>query len=423
MKRPALVNLLPKFVSLWLVFIGTGWCQADWPQILGANRNGTANSETFLKSWPKSGPKRIWKHSVGEGYAGPSVASGKVIVFHRIRGELVVESLDASDGNVNWSKKIAASYSGGIDSDRGPRCVPLIHRDRIYLYSAGGLLFCLNLQDGKSVWKRDIFSDFSCQSGYFGAGSTPIIVDDKLIVNVGGRDAAVAAFDLQTGDTVWTTGDDQASYSSPIVFQYQSSRVVALVSRLNLMLLNPKNGTLLGKTPFGKRGPTVNGASPVFVADQLFVNSAYNVGAKLFQLTDGKGEQIRLKTVWQNDNSFSSQYSTPVFYRGHLFGTSGREDFSNGSFRCVELATGKVKWKTDKPVGHTILANDKILVLDSSGGLHLLDANPEKFVQLESTQLFDGKSRAMPAVSNGLLFARSNGSNGELVCVEIGKRQ
>ena len=66
----------------------------DWPQINGPNRNGVAPNEVLLTKWPKN-LKQIWSHPVGSGYAGPAVANGRLIVFHRPAKKYLVEALDA----------------------------------------------------------------------------------------------------------------------------------------------------------------------------------------------------------------------------------------------------------------------------------------------------------------------------------------
>jgi outer membrane protein assembly factor BamB len=157
---------------------------------------------------------------------------------------------------------------------------------------------------------------------------------------------------------------------------------------------------------------------PVKIGEYLFINSAYGVGAKWINLVGGQPG-----IEWENDRSFSSQYSTPVDANGVLFGTAGREDMGNGSFRCIDPNNGKVLWSEDGfAVGHTLLVAGKLLVLDCKGGFHVFNPNPKKFDRIFQTSLFNSKSRAMPAVANGLLYARSNARQGkaELICVEIG---
>ncbi len=392
----------------------------DWPQIAGPNRNGVANQQSLLDRWPVGGLRQVWKHPVGQGFSGPVVKDNQLIIFHRPGKDYLVEALAADSGKPIWNRELSCLYQGGgPDGDQGPKASPLIHGDYVYLFGTGGNLFCLALADGKTVWQKNVLEIYKSPQGYFGAGSSPIIVGDRLLLNVGGDDAAVVAFDTKTGDEIWKSFDDRASYSSPIQANIDGQDVAVFVTRLHLLGLDPETGSVRFKTRFGKTGPTVNGALPVFADGHLFINSAYGVGARWIDTSGGQ-----LKEIWSNDTSFSSQYSTPIYLDGHLYGTAGREDRQNGSFRCVKAITGKVEWSQKNfPVGHTLLVDGKLIVLDSQGTLHLIEPDNKAFKEIQSAKVLPGPARAMPAFANGRLYVRSNATRnlGELVCLQLGE--
>src|SRR6266704_6504802 len=121
-------------VSIIVVVVASGQqlSAGEWPQILGPNRNGVAVDERLVESLPKGGPAVIWEHKVGEGYSGAAVAGGRVVVFHRLGNEEIVEGLDPITGRPHWKQQFPATYSGGINPDTGPRCVPVIHDGSVY---------------------------------------------------------------------------------------------------------------------------------------------------------------------------------------------------------------------------------------------------------------------------------------------------
>src|SRR5690606_38902935 len=246
-----------------------------------------------------------------------------VVVFHRVRDVERLEALDATTGKSLWKADFPATYGGGIDPDVGPRATPLIHQGRVYAFGAAADLHCVDLKTGRKVWSRAAGADYHAQEGYFGAGSTPIVADGKVIVNLGGRDGAgIVAFALDTGKTVWQATDEAASYSSPTLTTLDGQQLVIFVTRLNCVALDPASGQVRFRFPFGQRGPTVNAATPlVFENNRLFVSAAYGVGAVLAEITPQAA-----KTVWANDESMSSQYATCVYRQGHLYGIDGRED-------------------------------------------------------------------------------------------------
>ena len=171
----------------------------DWPQVLGPSRNGIAMGERLGTEWPDGGLTTLWQRSTGSGYAGIAVAGDTAVLFHRIRDREIVEAMDAATGEVRWKAEFPASYMPSFNDDNGPLCVPLLHEDRVYVYGARGDLHCLALKDGRKVWSRDTFGDYNSKrpsrgeppEGYFGLGSSPIIVGNRLLLNVGG-DAAGA---------------------------------------------------------------------------------------------------------------------------------------------------------------------------------------------------------------------------------------
>lgn len=407
-----------------------GWCglflwapppvvqAGDWPQILGPHRSGVAVDEKLPDRWPAKGPALVWKVALGQGYAGPAVMGRQVVVFHRVAGQERVESVDLETGKSQWKADYPATYRGGIDPDLGPRCVPLIHAGTVYVFGAGGALHAVELATGKPRWSRDLFGDHQGDEGYFGAGSTPVIGDDKLLVNIGGKGGAgIVALDLASGRTVWKATNEGASYSSPIVAQLGDTSAAIFVTRLNCVAVSPATGEVLFQFPFGKRGPTVNAATPVVVGDQLFLTASYNIGAQLSRVSPTAS-----RTIWSNDDSLSSQYSTAVIAAGHLYGSHGREDIGKGELRCVRLADGKVQWsEADFGVAHLILGGDKLLAIRTDGRVTLLRTDPKKFQPLAEATLTSDTTRALPALASGRLVLRSNirGGDGQLMCVDV----
>jgi outer membrane protein assembly factor BamB len=292
--------------AMILCFSRPGDCPAgDWPQILGPARNGEAQNEPVIPRWPDAGPKLLWSVPVGQGYAGPAVVGNRVILFHREGDVEWVEALDAATGKTVWKTDFPATYGGGVNSDLGPRCVPLIHGDRVYVFGAAGDLHCVNLTDGAKRWTRETYREFDGKEGYFGAGSTPIVAAGKLIVNVGGKSAGLVAFDLDTGMTRWQATEEGASYSSPALATIDGEQHAVFVTRYNTVSIDPETGRVRFQFPFGSRGPTVNGATPLLFGNSLFVSSSYGVGAKFAQIS---GDTV--KEVWANDDVMSSQYPT-----------------------------------------------------------------------------------------------------------------
>src|SRR5207248_2965448 len=121
---------------------------ADWPQFLGAARNGVYSGPALSNNWSDAGPSIVWQKKTGEGFSNPVVAHGKVIVFHRLDAEEIVECLDAKTGNTVWKFSYLTKFRDPIHFDNGPRSTPAIVDGKVYSFGAEGLLHCLNLEDG-----------------------------------------------------------------------------------------------------------------------------------------------------------------------------------------------------------------------------------------------------------------------------------
>lgn len=389
----------------------------DWPQILGPNRDGKADGELLAESWPAGGPKVLWKYRLGGGYGGAAVAGERVVVFHRAGANERVECLDAATGKSRWQADFPAHYRGGVDPDTGPRCVPLISGAAVFAFGAAGDLYAVSLESGKKLWTRALYADFRGDEGYFGAGSTPILVGGKLLVNVGGRGAGLVGLDPATGETAWKATDEGASYSSPTKAQINGADQALFVTRLNCLLVAPLTGKTTQLFSFGQRGPTVNAATPLVFNGKLLTTASYGVGAVYASLSE-QGS----KNVWASDDILSSQYATPVEHEGFLYGIHGREDIGVAELRCVEAATGKVRWKQpDYGVAHAILADGKLLIQKSDGKLALAIPDVAKYRELAAAQISREATRALPALANGRLYVRTGSGGGELVCLQVGR--
>ena len=402
-----------------LLLAGTVSAQAgDWPQILGPNRNGVAEGETLPATLPKTGVPIPWKHAVGSGLAGVAVAEEKVFVFHRVGDEEVLEALAADTGKPLWKHVAVSHYNDSIAGDDGPRCVPVVHKNRIYTYGAEGRLTCLTAEQGKVVWSKPLAEQYKAPLGYFGAGSTPVIDGSRIIANVGGdkAGAGIVALDLETGDEAWKAFSDQPSYSSPIIATVGQSQQVLVITRLHLVSLDPATGKVNDKIPFGARGPTVNGASPVVIGDHLFLTASYNIGAVWARLSTNQ-----IDVVWKSDDILSSQYPTPVVSGGLLYGIDGRQDIGRARLRCLDPQKEKILWSEEGfGMATLILAGDKLLCWKTNGELALVNARSDRFERLGETSICTGSTRALPALSNGRLFVRNES---HLYCVDLHARK
>jgi outer membrane protein assembly factor BamB len=386
----------------------------DWPQILGPQRNGVAVDEKLVATLPAAGLQPAWQVPCGSGLAGVAVAEGRVVLFHRQGGDEVVAALDAATGAPLWSQKFPTRFQAQIVDDDGPRCVPTIAGGRVFAYGAEGRLIAVELQSGRVLWNRPTHQEFGAPVGYFGAGSSPLVDGNKVIVNVGGpKGAGVVAFDAATGRTIWQSTDELASYSAPIRATIEGQSRLLVITRLQFLGLEPATGKELFRIPFGSRGPTVNGASPVLLGKQVFLTASYGIGDRLVTLGPDSA------TVAWEDDALSSQYTTPIVHDGLLYGVFGRQDGGPVSLKCFDPATRKTLWTKEGIEYATLIAADgKLLVVHSNGELRLVALDRTGYRELGTAKLLPGTTRALPALSNGRLFVRNERT---LACFKVGR--
>ena len=386
----------------------------DWPQILGPGRNGIYTGAPIVPSFPRTGPPLLWKRDVGAGFAGPAVAGGKLVLFHRVNNRETVEAMDAVTGKTVWSFDYPTSYRDDFGFDEGPRAVPVIAGGRVFTHGADGWLHGLDAATGRKLWGVDTRRVFDAPKGYFGVATSPIVDGDRVMVNVGGKTGlgapkpgeggGIVAFDAASGKTLWTSTSDEASYSAPVMADIAGQHTAVFFTRTGLVALDPANGAVRYQYRWRARmAASVNAAAPIVVKDQIFLSASYGTGAVLLQVANNA-----VKPVWSGDESMSNHYSTSVYKDGYLYGFEGRQEFGQ-SLRCVELATGKVMWNVDGfGAGTLLIAGDSLVITRESGELVLAPVSPKAFRYNARAQLVPGIVRAYPALADGRYYIRND---------------
>jgi outer membrane protein assembly factor BamB len=409
--------VLPTFIVISALSLSA----QDWPQFLGPQRNGVYSGPPLATKWPAGGPRKVWQTSVGAGFAGPVVVGDRVVLFHRVADEEVVDALDAKTGAPKWRFAYRTTYRDDFGFDEGPRAVPVVVQGRVYTHGAEGQLHAIDLATGRRVWSVDTMRRFQVRKNFFGAAGSPLVEDGRVIANVGGRDgtkdAGIVAFNADTGDVLWTATNHEASYASPISAMLGGKRTVVAFTRQGLVAIDPATGAVRFQKSFRSRSmASVNAATPLVLGDQIFVSATYETGAALLRVKDDA-----LTDVWSSDEVMSNHYATSVVFNGTLFGYHGRQEF-NPSFRAVDMATGKVRWSEDRfRAGTVTLAGDKLLILRETGELVIAEASPQAFRPIARAQILPPTLRAHPAIADGFLYVRNSDTSNHdvLACFDL----
>jgi outer membrane protein assembly factor BamB len=383
-----------------VVAAGAIWA-VDWPQFLGPQRNGTypAAAELSLDK-----PQLLFKKDVGAGFSAPVVVGDRLILFHRLQNDEVIECMKAATGERIWHLSYATSYRDDFGFDEGPRGTPAVVDGRVYTFGAEGALHAVDLATGKRIWRVDTYSKFGVNKGFFGAAASPLVEGNAVYVNIGGTNGAgLVAFDKNNGNVLWTATNDEAGYSSPIAATIDGVRSILCFTRAGLVAADPATGKIRFQLPFRSRmNSSVNAAVPVVTGDLVFLSASYNTGAALLKVS---GTQV--SKVWVSDEALSSHYASMVCKDGYVYGYHGRQEFGQ-SLRCIELKTGKVAWNVDGfGAGTVTLVGDRLLLVRENGEAVLAAASPAGYKPLGKASLLPAVVRSYPALSDGRLYIRN----------------
>ncbi len=415
---------------------------SDWPKFLGPLGTSVSTEKGILSPWPKEGPKIVWHKEVGPGYAMPTISKGKLYHFDRNGKTLRLTCLDAKTGAHLWEFDYPSIYKDSFGYNNGPRCSPLIDGEHVYLYGVEGMIHCLKAETGKPVWNFNPNKEFNVIQNFFGVGSTPVIEEDLLIVQVGGspegslprnlfdqslkaNGSGVVAFNKLTGKVAYKIGDELASYASPVLATINNRRYCFVFARGGLLAFNPKDGKVDFHFPFRSEDvESVNAANPVVVGDKVFISECYGVGSAFLKVKPGGYEVLREESK-KFKKSMAIHWMTPIYHEGYLYGCSGRHT-QGADLRCIELETGKVMW-SERGLTRTslLMVDGHFICLAEDGTLRLLKVNPQKYEEVSSVELKDPKTKqqlleypcwAAPILSHGLLYVRGEE---RLVCLEL----
>jgi outer membrane protein assembly factor BamB len=377
----------------------------DWPQLLGPERDGRYRGEPIRTDWVAGELPLLWAVDVGEGFAGPVAAGGTVYLAHRLGDEDVLDALQLSDGVRVWRSAHPTRYRDDFGFNGGPRATPVVAGDRVFTYSADGVLRAIGRDAGELLWQVDLRQKFAFDKGYFGAASSPLVVGDRLLLNVGDRDGAgVVAFSTKTGAVLWQASNHGAGYSSPRLAVLDGLLRAVFFTREGLLLLDPDSGAIVDQLRWRARiNASVNAATPAVIDQRIFLSSSYGTGAVLLAV-----EPLGLKEIWRSDRSLTNHYATSLHHEGFLYGFHGRQE-SGPSLRCVRLDDGEVMWSEDRfGAGSLLLADDYLLILRESGELVLVPASPSGYRVAGRQQILRGEARAYPALIDAALLARDD---------------
>jgi len=415
-----------RFIQLCVLGLSVTAAADDWPQWRGPQRDGVWRETGILTAFGSAALRPRWQVPVGAGYNGPTVARGRVFVMDRVNEPAPVERvhcLAAATGESLWTHAYPCVYRK-VGYPAGPRAAVLAEADRAYCLGTMGDLRCLDAAQGDVVWGVDLKEAFDIQIPIWGVSAAPLIHEDLLIVQAGGRKGAcLVALDKTTGVERWRALDDKASYCGPRIVEQAGQSVLICRTGSWVSGLDPRTGARHWQVPFAPERMVIAIADPVIWQDWLF-NSSFYDGAQLIKLDT---QALRATQIWRRVGRDEKQtdalhccISTPLIRDNYIYGVD-----SYGQLRCLDLATGDRIWESQVPVPrarwaniHMVQHEDRVWMFTERGDLIISELSPAGYREISRTHLIDpttaqlnqrgGVCWSHPAFANRCIYVRND---------------
>jgi outer membrane protein assembly factor BamB len=382
---------------------------ANWPAFRGPHGNGVADEKNLPLTW-SAGENIAWKVQLpGPGASSPIVWNDRVFItaFTGSKASEIVRHLlcfDRRSGKKLWQKDYPAplpenDYAKQVKQHGLTTSTPATDGKRLYVYLGRGGVHVLDL-DGNPIWHADLGEGFNV----FGSGSSPLLLDDKVIVNAYAECQKLIAFDRATGKRLWDAVVDGLSWSTPAVVEpAPGKKEIVLNVGAGLYGHDSNTGAQLWSVDIVA---AYNGSTPVTKDGIIYVmNSGQGEKELLAVRAGGKGDVTKTHVVWRQPKAAGS-YTSLLLKGDRLF-------FFGGQAYSVRTSDGAIVGSArldgiQSLYGSPILVGDKILLFTRFNGAYIVSAD-DKLTVLSHNRLGDESDfNASPALVGGQIFMRSN---------------
>ncbi|HXE52998.1 MAG TPA: PQQ-binding-like beta-propeller repeat protein [Tepidisphaeraceae bacterium] len=407
------------FLLAAMLAFGTALGSDTWPQFRGPTFNGISDAKNLPLTWDETHNVK-WKTEIhGKGWSSPVVWGNQVWMTTATPDghELYAVCVDKDSGRIVYDLKLFdiahPQYCIPFNSYASP--TPCIEEGRVYVTFGSPGTACLDTHTGKVLWTR---TDFVCNH-YRGAGSSPLLYKNMLIMNFDGSDHQfVVALDKQTGKTLWRTerdvdyadlkpdgtpigdGDFRKAFSTPRICNVEGQdRLISLGSKA-IYAYDPFTGRELGRLEIKT---SFSGSDTPVCADHMIFYGTGHGGTELVAVRPEEPDVLRPSYIIWRSHKHVPTRSSVLVVAGLLYMTTDA-----GIATCVDTKTGKEVWhgRIDGDYSASpIYADGRVYFFSEQGVTTVLKPGRE-FKILAQNPLPDG-FMATPAVVGDAMFLRT----------------
>jgi outer membrane protein assembly factor BamB len=369
---------------------------AGWPGFRGPHRDGVIPGVRIETDWSRKPPVELWRRPIGPGWSSFAVRGDLLYTQEQRGSDEAVTCYNATTGKPVWTHRDSARFWES-NAGAGPRATPTLANGRVYTLGATGIVNALDARNGAVAWSRNAATDAGIKIPGWGFASSPLVVDDTVVVAAAGR---MVAYDISTGTLRWLGQDGGASYSSPQLLTIDGVAQILLMSANGVTSVAPAGGTLLWEH---RRPADVRIVQPALTADgDVLMSGGEGQGMRRIAVTHGLGG-------WKVEERWTSAGLKPYFndfvvHHGHAFG------FDGSVLSSIDLKDGKRTWKGGRyGNGQLVLLPDQdlLLVLSEEGELALVAAAVDQFREIARFRAIEGKTWNHPALAGDVLLVRN----------------
>ncbi len=411
----------------------------DFPQFLGADRNGIVANVALQPNWETNPPKLRWKQTIGEGWSGFAIVNRLAFTQEQREDRECVTCYDIETGNLVWMHSAARRHEDMLGLGKvGPRATPTIYNGKIYALGATGVLECLDGSSGKLIWSVDIPQqvgisqktrknsrglEFTEEDSnlVWGRSSSPLIHNNNVIVpggiSINGnqqRAATLIAYELNSGNEVWRGGQRMIGYGSPSIATLHGQSQILLMGEDHVVGHDPQTGAELWchYRPGNSSRDAHCSQVTALGNNQLLLSKGYNLGGEIIEIQRDQAGQYAVQSIAADRRVLKTKLTNPIVLEGHAY------SLSDGFLECVQIPSLQRKWKKRGRFGNgqLLLVGSHLLVHSENGQLILVAADPNQYAELGSIKTINGTCWNTIGFYRNLVLVRSER---EAACFEL----